>query len=1042
MRGRFRHHQQQARAGILALVAGLFFAVAAPPVQSAGVWRIYRVNSGLADSSCVAVTISPRGNTWIRHPPGKPVSIFDGYQFRTLPPPGVGNAPVQESKSGQVWTLEPEGMMEYRRGEWVDHPLADIRLESPADLVRGARLLSLTPAERDSVLCLLPDRLLKCDPIQNRGVVLRAASATKLGRFTEFVEGRDGRIWVAGTNGLARLPGPTRRLTPEAPWQEYAVPADWGVRWLDRPIEDEEGGVMVVAETGSEGVKQVLRLTDETWREPLAAPEGLRNAWRGTGGTLWGQSRTALFRRDPEGWQTVPVPGLGRAQLIDVAVESGGVFWLATSAGLVRHAPLCWRAPAEFPPSTPAVWDILETGDGTLWFAGEDGLRWSREGHGQTVSWPPGFVPPTRATPLLQTLRDNRLLVSSAGQIWELGPGRTELRPLAHPEGRVPRAVLGRARDGQLWVESAEESVSPRRFVELYDGRSWQPFFEVPSAWGSGANLLFLQVLKSGAIWLGTTAGWTSWEEKTKSFPDLRGAPAFSAPGLVETPRGRIWCGSGDAVVESDGKTWSVVRAGFGQVHALAAARDGSIWVGSERGLWRFLDGSWLSISREEGLPSEGVWDVHQDQRGELWVATEKGLSRYFREADLDPPVSSVRSEEEVREIRAHEPLRLTFHGHDRWDSTPARRLVFSHRIDEASWFPYSPATGVTLTNLPAGKHRVAVRAMDRNWNEDPDPALFEFTVIIPWYAEPRVVIVGTSGLVIALLLAWLAVDRHLRLLRGYAEVEAIVAQRTRELERANQELVHSQKMRALGTLAAGIAHDFNSILSIIKGSAQIIESHPLDREKVRTRIDRIKTMVEQGAGIVRAMLGLSRSAELQSRAFDLNTVVLEAIKALGDQFRQDVSFRFEPRPDLPPALGVADLCRQMLLNLILNAADAMGGQGTLQLRVGELGAVPPNVVLAPASGQRFVFVAIQDTGYGIDPQVLPRIFEPFFTTKAFSTRRGTGLGLTMVYEIAKETGLGLQVESTVGRGSTFTILLPVAAGPVPTDDPKAAAKA
>src|SRR4029077_3708278 len=120
----------------------------------------------------------------------------------------------------------------------------------------------------------------------------------------------------------------------------------------------------------------------------------------------------------------------------------------------------------------------------------------------------------------------------------------------------------------------------------------------------------------------------------------------------------------------------------------------------------------------------------------------------------------------------------------------------------------------------------------------------------------PRLLSIGVLGLMVAAVLTGVAINRHRRLVRGYAEVENIVAQRTKELERANQELLHSQKMKALGTLAAGIAHDFNSILSVIKGSVQIIEANLDDKEKIRTRANRIKTMVEQGSGIVKAMLG------------------------------------------------------------------------------------------------------------------------------------------------------------------------------------------
>jgi two-component system cell cycle sensor histidine kinase/response regulator CckA len=315
---------------------------------------------------------------------------------------------------------------------------------------------------------------------------------------------------------------------------------------------------------------------------------------------------------------------------------------------------------------------------------------------------------------------------------------------------------------------------------------------------------------------------------------------------------------------------------------------------------------------------------------------------------------------------------------------------------------------------------------MDRNWNEEAEPEVHEFASIVRWFLEPRLLATVFGGAILTMFLAWLAINRHLRLLRSYAEVERIVAQRTKELERANQELLHSQKMRALGTLAAGIAHDFNSILSIIKGSAQIIETNLTDSEKVRTRVDRIKTMVEQGSGIVKAMLGISRAGR-EEKLCDVNVLVSETRRLLTDQFQQEVTLRLELAAGLPPVKGVAELIQQMLLNLVLNAADAMSGRGDITLRTGLLENEPSGQVLAAAAKPPLVRVSVQDQGSGVPPEILPRIFEPFFTTKAFSTRRGTGLGLSMVYEIAKEMGYGLMAESAPGKGSTFSILIPAA---------------
>ena len=307
-------------------------------------------------------------------------------------------------------------------------------------------------------------------------------------------------------------------------------------------------------------------------------------------------------------------------------------------------------------------------------------------------------------------------------------------------------------------------------------------------------------------------------------------------------------------------------------------------------------------------------------------------------------------------------------------------------------------------------------------------PARFEFAVVLPWYKETRLVLITAAGGCVALFFASLAFNRHRRLVRSYAEVEKKVAERTEQLNVANRELLHSQKMNALGTLAAGLAHDFNNILSIIKGSAQIIEDNLDNVEKIRTRADRIKTVVDQGAGIVKAMLGFSRESGQEPSLCDPNAVVEDTLKLLGDRFLREVHVAFQPTRPLPQVLASKDLIQQILLNLIFNAAESMERNREIVVVTCLLDKLPSELVMLPVPASAYVVVSVQDFGCGISPQNLPRIFEPFFTTKAFSTRRGTGLGLSMVYELAKRLGAGLAVDSVVDRGSTFTLYLPVRA--------------
>lgn len=1010
----------------LFLLAALFLGWCRQSLAEGGSqWRIYRTSDGLGDSAVVALSLSPHGHVWARHANGG-ITWLDGFQARSVPDSGGGSFPVYENRSLQLWSVYAEGVTEFRREQWVPFPVAEIAAENRSNALRlSIRPVPLLPTERDHLLALLPDRLLEFDAGQNRTAILRRAADTPLERFNDIIEARDGGAWLSGNRGLAKLPGPVRRLNQDSRWQVYPVDPAWQVRNLERPLEDDDGGVTVVAESLEGGAKRFLYFNGQNWTLPIPAPEKARFAWRDLDGGFWAASRSGLFRGRTGAWERATVPGLGNAQLFDVATEANGVFWLATAEGLARRAPQTWRTPAGLEAIHFPVTRILEDVEGGLWFSGADGLFSWRQGRLELHPWPD---PPTgwaEAPPALFNAADGRILVSGGGQVRVFEPRAGEFSRLRTPAGNDVRAVLGELKPGTLCVQTASLE-SPAGFrLERLDPTGATSFFDPPAEWDLGSELGFAQVTEDETVWVGGAQGLLAWNIRTRTFEPSKAVPQGRAVGLVEAGKGRIWYATADAVSEFNGRTWSPVRFAGGRIQSMRRARDGSIWLATGGGAHRFADGSWVVNGVQDGLPANEVLDVFQTRRGEIWAATAKGVSLYHRSADPDPPVCSF-VDGNPKEVYSTEVVTFGFHGRDKWDFTRPERLLFSRRLDDGPWSAYLPETLISVTNIAAGKHRLLIRAMDRNWNEEVEPEPLEFVSMVPWFHEPRLLtIVGCSALA-TLVLAGLVVNRHWRLVRSYAEVERIVALRTLELERANQELLHSQKMRALGTLAAGIAHDFNSILSIIRGSAQIIEANLEDREKIRTRVDRIKAMVEQGSGIVKAMLGFSRAGQAE-KLCDVNQLLADTRRLLGDQFPEHIRLRFEPAPGLPMVRGVGELIQQMLLNLVLNAADAMSGQGEIVLRSGLLEGNPTGLALPPTGDPPLVFVSVSDQGTGIAPEILPRIFEPFFTTKAFSTRRGTGLGLSMVYEIAKELGYGLMVESMPGKGSTFRIIIPAA---------------
>jgi signal transduction histidine kinase len=234
--------------------------------------------------------------------------------------------------------------------------------------------------------------------------------------------------------------------------------------------------------------------------------------------------------------------------------------------------------------------------------------------------------------------------------------------------------------------------------------------------------------------------------------------------------------------------------------------------------------------------------------------------------------------------------------------------------------------------------------------------------------------------------------------------------------------------MTALGTLAAGVAHDFNNLLSVIRmantGIARTMRRAP----EIAEDLHDIESAVVDGKRIVQSMLGYTRDGVGPAETFSVAPVLEETIRLLSRQFLSGLHLHLDIAPGLPDVIGYPGRLKQMLLNLIVNASEAMGGKGELWIDARAAGHISTGIVLRPSDAETFICISVRDNGPGIDRETRSRIFEPFFTTKTSATTRGTGLGLSLVYTMAEQDGLGLDCESAPGRGATFTIYFPVLA--------------
>jgi signal transduction histidine kinase len=296
---------------------------------------------------------------------------------------------------------------------------------------------------------------------------------------------------------------------------------------------------------------------------------------------------------------------------------------------------------------------------------------------------------------------------------------------------------------------------------------------------------------------------------------------------------------------------------------------------------------------------------------------------------------------------------------------------------------------------------------------------------------------IGIAAALLLLLPRILVLPSRHQLRQAYAALEEEVRQRRsaeamvqrfQEIEANESQVRQAQKMEAIGQLTGGVAHDFNNILTVIIGTIEILGDAVKDRPELVQIANMIGAAATRGADLTRHLLAFARRQPLQPRSVDVNALVIEAARLLRSTLGEQIEIESMLAPDSAPALIDPSQLSTAILNLALNARDAMPNGGKLTLET-------KNVVLdANCAGMNsevkpgdYVMVAVSDSGEGISASLLEKVFEPFFTTK--DVGKGSGLGLSMVYGFVKQSNGHVNIYSEEGHGTTVKLYLPQAAG-------------
>jgi signal transduction histidine kinase/CheY-like chemotaxis protein len=258
----------------------------------------------------------------------------------------------------------------------------------------------------------------------------------------------------------------------------------------------------------------------------------------------------------------------------------------------------------------------------------------------------------------------------------------------------------------------------------------------------------------------------------------------------------------------------------------------------------------------------------------------------------------------------------------------------------------------------------------------------------------------------------------------AFDRMRATLRHNEEEQQKLGDRLRQAQKMEAVGRLAGVVAHDFNNLLTVITGHSDVLEMKLGTLSPVQRSISEVKKAAERATSLTRQLLAFSRMQVLQPRVFDLNPLIVDLNKMMPMLLGEEIEYTFLPGESLARVKADPSQIEQVLVNLAVNARDAMGRGGKLTIKT-------QNIVLderyasahPPSVAGNYVLIVVADTGQGMDEQTKAKIFEPFFTTK--DAGRGTGLGLATVYGIVKQSGGYIWVDSAPGQGTRFEVFLP-----------------